>query len=553
LRVASVTPSSRVIVLGLDGGTFHLFDDLIARGWMPNLAKALERGAYGPLASVVPPYSAPAWVSFATGQNPGRHGVPDFWLPDEGGRRRPVSSRSVRSPTMWSLLSGYGRRVAVINVPVTYPPVPVNGLLISGMMTPSEDVAYTYPAELKEQLRDLAGDYAANPYANAHHGTDFLEQVSYWIRRRERAHSHLLASREWDCFINVVQAPDPLQHLFWHHLDPSHPRHDPSEAQQYLPLLETCYRAVDEVVGHRLSLVDERTTLLVLSDHGFGPAHKYFYVNRLLAQTGLLVQRASRAGIGGLFIRGRKWGMRLGRSFLRRVDRAGWRHRLGDAARRDEWRAALERASALPVDWERTVAHFTHLTGEGIVVRGADENPEASELARSRILHALRDVVDPETGRPVVSAAFRREEVLSGPWVHLAPDILFSVGDGPYLPTGKLDSEVVVGPAPAGESSGRHRPDGLFVAVGPHVRPGPLADARITDIMPTVMHLLELPVPEELDGQVMQSLLSAEYRKCHPLRYGAPPPWDDTASTAEDYSDEDIEQITKHLESLGYR
>jgi len=551
--VAVLNSSPRLLVLGLDGGTFHLFDDLIARGWMPNLAKALERGAYGPLASVLPPYSAPAWVSFATGQNPGRHGVPDFWLPDEDGRRRPVSSRSVRSPTLWSLLSGYGRQVAAINVPVTYPPAPVNGLLISGMMTPSEDAHYTYPTELKEQLRDLAGDYAANPYANAHHGVDFLERVAYWIRRRERAHRRLLASRAWDCFVNVVQAPDPLQHLFWHHLDPGHPRHDPQEAQRYLPLLETCYRAVDEVVGHRLALVDERTTLLILSDHGFGPAHKYFYVNRLLAQTGLLVQRDSHAGIGGLLTRWRNWGIREGRRFLRQVDRAGWRHRLGDAGRRDQWRAALERASALPVDWERTVAHFTHLTGEGIVVRGANENREAYERTRDRILHALRAVVDRETGRPVVVAAFRREEALSGPWVHLAPDILFSVGDGPYLPTGKLDSQVTVGPTPAGESTGRHRPTGLFVAVGPHVRPGPLAGAQIIDIMPTVMHLLRLPVPEGLDGQVMQPLLSAEHRKQYPLRYGVPPPWDGGAPSEEDYSDEEIAQITKHLENLGYR
>ncbi len=551
--MAPVTPPSRVIVLGLDGGTFHLFDDLTSRGWMPNLAKALAQGAYGPLASVVPPYSAPAWVSFATGQNPGRHGVPDFWLPDESGRRRPVSSRSVRAPTLWAVLSGYDRQVAAINVPVTYPPAPVNGLMISGMMTPSEEAAYTHPAELKAQLRNLAGDYAANPYANAHHGIDFLEQVAYWIRRRERAHRHLLASRAWDCFINVVQAPDPLQHLFWHHLDPDHPRHDPQEAAKYLPLLETCYRAVDEVIGHRLAAVDARTTLLVVSDHGFGPAHKYFYVNRLLVQIGMLVQRDSTGGLGAWLARWQRGGLEIGRSVLRRLDRAGWRHRLGDAGRRDEWRAALERASALPVDWERTLAHFTHLTGEGIVVRGAREDRGAYEAARDRILHALRDVVDPETGRPVVAAAYRREEALSGPWVHLAPDILFSVGDGPYLPTGKLDSTVVVGPAPAGEATGRHRPEGLFVAAGPCVRPGLLSGARIIDIMPTIIHLLGLPVPDGLDGRALQALLTAEYRQRHTLRFGAPPPWDGIAPSAEDYSDEDIEQITKHLESLGYR
>jgi len=540
----------RLILLGLDGATFRLLHRLVRKGWMPNLGEALARGAHGPLTSVIPPYSAPAWVSFATGQNPGRHGVPDFWLRDESGGRRPVSSKCVRAPTLWAVLSGYGRRVAVINVPVTYPPQPVNGLLISGMMTPSEDAEYTYPAELKRQLGDPAGAYAANPHANAHRSADFLKRTARWVRQREGVHRRLWEQEKWDCFINVVQAPDPIQHLFWHVLDSNHPNYNERESVKFEPLLEACYRAVDEVIGHRLRQVDERTTLVVVSDHGFEPAYRYFYVNRLLADLGLLVQRETSRGRAAWVSSWQRRGLSMARRAVRRLDRLGWRHRLLDNRRREAIRSALEQAM-LPIDWEQTEARFTHLTGEGIIIRGRDDDREQYEATRQRILHALRTLRDPATGDRVVAAAYRREDVLSGPWVDLAPDILFSVGEGPYLPTGKLDYPQPIGPTPDGEATGRHHQDGILIAVGPFIRPGTISGARIVDIMPTALYLQDLPIPEGLDGQVLHALFSDEQFSRQPICFAPPPPWEDSNGD-EDYDDEDIARITQHLEDLGY-
>ena len=221
-------------MLGLDGATWDLLVPLAERGIMPNLARALEQGRHGRLQSCLPPYSSPAWMSISTGKNPGSHGIFDFWEAGLPGERRLVSSRSAKGKKLWELVDAAGRVAHVVAVPVSYPPPQLErGTFVCGMFTPGESVDYTWPPELKAELKALPGGYRADPYADGLQAAPFIDQTHSVIRQQEVATSHLLEKGDWDLLFSVIQAPDPIQHKFWNVLDPTDPRYDAAKAREH--------------------------------------------------------------------------------------------------------------------------------------------------------------------------------------------------------------------------------------------------------------------------------------------------------------------------------
>jgi len=549
----------RVIVLGLDGATWTLLGPWIEAGRLPNLARLMAQGVHGDLRSTVPPYTAPAWTSFATGKGPGKHGIVDFWrFSWDTHNRSPIDAQRVWPATFWSILSRNGLRVGVVNVPITYPPYSVNGIMISGMLTPSEDADYTFPRLLKTEIRSAVGDYAANPYASVSQTSAFLMRVAYWIRQRERANQYLLSTCGFDCFVNVIQAPDPIQHQFWKLLDPNHPLFDEQEAAHFRPYILECYRAVDEVVGRRMDMLDSHTQLFVLSDHGFGPAQKYFNVNRFLAGLGLLVlqnQTDGERSLGAL----RKSMISWAGKVVRRADVLGLRHRLLDNRQREALRHHLDRAVTHPIDWSCTQAYFASLTSESIYVRvrgrdagGLVEPGAEYEALRDRVIRALLDVRDPETGEAVVADAYRREEVYNGSRLEELPDIVFSLGKRPYLPSEQLAPSAIVQDLPAEAGGGRHQPNGIFLAAGAGIRRNTVLEgAQIVDLAPTILYALGVPVPQDMDGRVLTEAFDPEFVGTHPVQFGLPTPVDDVRAGPV-YTADEADAIESHLRDLGY-
>ncbi|HAL61298.1 MAG TPA: hypothetical protein DCP08_02700 [Chloroflexi bacterium] len=540
----------RVIVLGLDGATFDLLMPLIRRGELPNLARLIEGGVHGVLESILPPYTAPAWASFATGKNPGKHGVVDFWEgPSQKRRRTPVSSRSIRGETLWSILSEEGRKVAVINLPLTYPPSPVNGVLISGMMTPCEEADYTFPKSLKGELKAQVGEYAVNPYARFGRNAHSLKKAIYWIEKREEANRYLFEKRRWDLFINVIQAPDPIQHHFWHLLDPYHGNYNEAEAKKYENLILECYKEVDCVVGQRLQKLDDETTLFVISDHGFGPAHKYFHVNRFLADLGLLAFQSPRGALhqGTRKVLGR--GADLWRSLLRAVDLFDLRIKVLDNRVRAAIRERLDGTFSPPIDWAKTKAYCQDLAGQSIYINLRESGEEYEEI-RDYIIGQLMKLKDPETQEPIIAHAYKKEELYQGEYLDSLPDILFSLGPHPYLPTSRLSVSSVVEGIPPYAVSGMHREQGLFVAFGSKVQKGmAIAGAKIVDLAPTILYAMKVAIPEGMDGKVLLDIFQPSYVASTPIRYQKPSPME---APPYRYTEEEREEIEARLRSLGY-
>jgi predicted AlkP superfamily phosphohydrolase/phosphomutase len=548
------TKRPRVVVLGLDGATFTILRPWMEAGHLPNLARLANEGVHGQLESVVPPYSAPAWVSLATGQGPGKHGVVDFWRYDPStDERHPVDASDVGTAAIWDILGEHGRLVGVVNVPLTYPPRPVNGVMVSGMMTPGENSPYSHPPELKTWLKEVAGDYAADPYTSVDRTSAFLKRVLYWVERREAAHLRLLASRPFDFFINVVQALDPIQHHFWRVLDESHPRHDDHEASRLRPLLLLCYQAVDEVVGHRLGMLDGRTTLFIVSDHGFGPVHRRFNVNRFLLEHGFLALEGDTMPhpLRSRVVEGIK-------AAGRTLDVLNLRGRLLDNRQREALRRRLDKSAVPAIDWSRTRAYYTGLTGQGLYVNLAGREATGIVLpgrpyeeVRDSLIAALVDLRDPDTGEPVVSAAYRREEIYTGPRVTRLPDVVFSLRDRPYLPSERMAAQAIIEPLPPESSGGRHHPAGVFLVTGPGIRQSAVLDgARLIDVAPTILYTFGLPVPEDMDGRVLTEVFTPAHLAANPVRQGPPsmaPP------AVERYTDQQTDAvIAERLRALGY-
>lgn len=526
-------------------------------GYLPNLARLCAEGACGPLTTTLPPVSASAWTSFATGTNPGKHGLVDFVAPERGGYAVTITNARARAqPTLWDLLSRAGRPVAVAGVPGTYPPTPVNGVLIACFLAPGPQSDYTYPPELKQELRQQVGDFPLSPSeAHRSHSVErFAEDMRACAAGRMAAFRHLLQNKPWDLGVMVFLSPDMLQHELWHLLDPSHPRHDAALAPAARQAALSLFQDLDRYLGELMDLAGEDTTVILMSDHGFGPFDRFLHLNNWLREQGWLklkrgpktalkllafclgftplnvLKVLSALGLGGMRarVRGGKSGSLLRRLFLSFQD----------------------------VDWSRTQAFavgnfgqvYINTVGErtqGCVHPGAEYENLRDAIAKAAL--ALRD---PETGSPVVTKVHRREEIFQGDQLKWLPDLIVHTDRRRYVSFGHADFGSNRLLENAFGQSGHHTMQGILAMRGPHVRPGvTLDEAHILDLAPTILYLLGQPIPETMDGRVLGQALVAPPDEGSLWRSPA-------AEVAEvetpGYTPEDEEAVRRRLQDLGY-
>ncbi|MEW5986333.1 MAG: alkaline phosphatase family protein [Chloroflexota bacterium] len=514
--------ATKVVVVGLDGATLNLIRPWAAAGLLPNLSNLMAGGAWGPLRTVIPPITGPAWTSLATGQNPGKHGIYDFLS------RRPgsydlisVNASRRRSPSLWGLLSQAGRKAGVLNVPLTYPPEPVNGFMVTGMLTPPEAADFCYPAELGEQLRQAVPDYVIQPGAILEakgREAELVEALQAMTDMRRRAALHLLGHTDWDFFMVVFMATDVVQHACWHFMDATHRDYDPTAAPALSQAIQSIYQQVDDTLGQIVAELDDQTYLFVMSDHGFGPLENYFHVNVWLWREGFLhFQNSPTARLKQL----------LFRAGLTPLNTYRWLRELGLADRlartakrqRQRTRGLLGRAflSFDDVDWQRTRAYsvgnvgpiYVNLRGrepQGIVEPGQDYEELLAEISAT-----LLNVPDPLSGRPLIERVYGREELYSGPHLAEAPDLFFIPRNLRTNAFGALQFPSSHWLEPPFDRTGGHQMDGILLAKGPGIRPGYQVDgARIIDLAPTILSLLDVPIPDDVDGHILSTLFTDE-------------------------------------------
>ncbi len=550
----------KTILLGLDGATFDNIKPWAEEGLMPNFKKAMETGTWGELRSTIPPTTPPAWATTVTGKNPGKHGIYDFRESFLFDPRRPIiNSRSIRAAKLWHILNNLGKKVGVMNVPITYPPEEVDGFMISGMMTPSADHDYTHPKSLKEEIKAAVGDYVPNidiPQYDVEFLDDamrFFKDMRYCFEKRRDAFFWLLDNKEWDFFMPVFVITDRIGHLFWKYLSPESKKfYNHKNAERIRQEIRDCYKLVDDMFGMLLEKLDDDTTLMVMSDHGFGYTYKWINVNRWLKDIGLLTLQGNVSWKKSLFFSI----MQLNDSrFVKTLIPDAVQSALRGKIRKG--RGTLKTDVDSTIDWTRTKAFFASIPTQGIFINVRKEgvngivNPgkEYNEL-RDLIKKKLYEIKDPDTGEQAIQKVIFREEIYSGPEMEMAPDILFVSHDYGYLGRQLFGAKKWIETS-ENLANGFHRMNGVFMAFGKNIKKGyKVEGAGLENIAPTILHAMGFPVPDDMDGEVLTSIMKDDWLKANPVKIEPPDKF--TGKDRDVYSDDEEDVIKDRLAGLGY-
>ncbi len=437
--------SKKVVVIGPDGTPLSLISRLIAEGELPNFARIFEDGSVRPMTSAIPSVSSVAWSSFMTGKNPGKHGIYGFLdrVPNSYDTYIP-NSRAMRSETLWEILSRHGKRVVVMNVPVTYPPREVNGILVAGFLSPKLEKA-TYPAQVGQQLKDMGYRLDVDPWQAREDRDKFLEDLYYTLEQREKAMSLFMETEDWDFFMLQIMETDRLHHFLWEPMEQGD--------EKYAPAFLKLYHMIDSLLGRLHDRLSHDTSLIVISDHGFCAMKKEVYINRWLQDRGWL-------------------------SFTKDPP--------------ESLKDIHPDSKAYSMDPGRIFVNLRGREPQGTVNAGKEY-----EALRTELVEALGRLADPESGEPMIEAIYKREEIYSGQCYDQAPDLVAMPRRG-YDLKGSIKKDILTD---KGVINGAHTYDDAMIYIRGHEIGK--SEAAIVDVMPTILHLMDVPIPDDVDGSVL--------------------------------------------------
>ncbi|MFQ5441890.1 MAG: alkaline phosphatase family protein [Thermodesulfobacteriota bacterium] len=545
-------PSKKqVFVLGMDGATFDIINPMLAEGKLPNIARLMESGASGALHSTIPDLSPTAWTSFASGKHPGKHGILDFLGQNPATYNIFFYNASYRTARpMWTILSELGKKVCVLNVPFTYPPDEVNGVMVSGMDTPNTDSDFIYPPGLRRELDEKTGGYLLEPGFR-----DIKDKVGQYCNsifkiteNRFKAAEFLIQKDDWNLFVMVFEGTDRAQHNFWHYMDPEHPEYSEEFNKKYGRIIFDTYQDIDAKIGELMKKVPEGALRLIMSDHGFGPLYKGVRLNKWLEHNGYSTFFRSQGGI--LKSRLAERTKRFVNKGLHKISQG----KLSSGAPRLLANFDMEKTRVYPVGGHGNFC----INLKGRQASGTVEPGAEYEDLRDELIEKLKTLKDPETGGAVVADVVKREAVYPV-FPENAPDLFILWNRGYYfIRENELDLfgiKADAGSLFTGHNwSGNHTPEGILIMQGDGIKKGyRITDAAIIDIAPTIMYLLDAAIPDDMDGKVLEEAIEESYVNSNRRRSTKVSGDGDKKDTSpEGYSKEEEEEIGDRLRALGY-
>jgi predicted AlkP superfamily phosphohydrolase/phosphomutase len=552
---------SKVFIVGIDGGTLELVKPWAEQGKLPTFARIMQNGVSGELMSTIQPISASSWSSFATGKNPGKHGILDFVRSTPFSYKVQFVNASVRDgKTLWRILTENGATVGVMNVPVTFPPEQVNGFLIAGMLSPSLGSKFTFPDGLIKEINANVGKYVIDVDVPNISGSDkreiFLNKAMESLKIRRDVVRYLYLKHKPDFFCVAFTESDRISHNFWKYMDEKTPLPISDwEREKYGNAILNLYIELDNILAEVLSMIDDNTTLYIISDHGFGPVHKTVSVHRWLCHHGFIKMKKGGFGFGKLtdgFVRKFQEMLPPGaKSFVKK-----WMPSLANTA--------ASQASYAGIDWSQTkaypVGHFSDIfiNVEGRQPSGIVKPGREYEKLRDEITEKLYEFKDPDDNFNVVERVYKREELYHGKYLENMPDLIIGWKDYKYLLMFNFppaDDKSMIWTIPPTLSllwgrTGCHKPKGIFMAFGSHIKTGvQVKSANIMDIAPTVLYECGVPVPDDMDGRILTEIFDDQYVKSNPPQVMKS---EDTGVSEYTYSDEETGKVEKRLKDLGY-
>lgn len=473
------------IVIGLDGANWSMLEDWLDEGELPNLKQLIETGVGGTSQSCLPPLTVPNWKCYSTGKNPGKLDVFRFDKIDTENREHVFhDATDFKSAELWDYLNQAGYTAGVINKPSTYPPKSIDDFLVAGGPDASESEyrslgsGFATPEDVETYLREEL-DYQVHPtpmISPSEKGEAEVQAVLDLISLRFEAADQLLEREDPDFLHLTVFYSMALQHYFW--------TGDP---------VYRAWKIIDEELGRFL---DEGHDIIVMSDHGTCYVDTVFYVNVWLAENGYLsVERSVDETLRKLgFTREKALSMAKKLGIVELLSAT-----IPESVQKMvPWEEGVKRERILSViDWEETKAVASN---QGPIYLAADNQKEYTQL-RDELIDELESVTHPQTGDPLVRAVYRGEEHYSGEYAENSPDLLLDQADG-------VHTSDAIGPeswySSSGVWEGGNMPEGIFLMSGPSFEnQGLTEEANITDLAPTILHTMGVPIPDDMDGAVL--------------------------------------------------
>jgi predicted AlkP superfamily phosphohydrolase/phosphomutase len=447
----------KLFVIGLDCAppelVFEEFD-------LPNIQGLME--CYGELTSTIPAITCPAWMSMVTGKNPGKLGFYGFrnrkdfsydemWI---------ANSLAVKEDTVWDVLSREHRRVGLIGVPQTYPPKPVNGLMVTSFLTPDTDHQYTYPDAAKKEIESLVGKYLVDvEQFRTEDKKKLLSQIYEMTEKRCKVVKHYL-KQTWDFFMWVEMGPDRIHHGLWKFFDKRHRKYTESELNSAIP---EYYDYLDREIGEMLQLIDDDTCVMVVSDHGAKRMEGCININDWLIQEGYL--------------------------------------------KLEEEPTEIVRFKDAKINWKKTTvwAWGGYYSRIFFNVKGREKygvlTEEEYHDVREEVKRKLESMKD-ERGNALGTIAYRPEDIYTGKYVSSAPDLIVYFGDLYWRGTESIGHDSIYSfETEIGPDDCVHAQQGIFILKDPEERiKGKQENLHITDCAPTMLDLSEVPKVPDMDG-----------------------------------------------------
>ncbi|GAW94062.1 alkaline phosphatase family protein [Calderihabitans maritimus] len=361
---------ARTFVLGIDGLPYSLVQEKFKKGEMPNLAAIAKEGQCKRINSVYPTISSVAWASYMTGKNPAEHGIFGFVDREPNPFRIKIPTGADRkAETLWHRLSKQGKRVIVINVPVTYPPEPVNGIITSGFLCMDIDKS-SYPKEFNSYLKERGYIIDVDSWLAREDKKKFMQELHRAMDKRFEIAFELMEKEKWDFFQLHIMETDRLMHFFWDDIE---------QEGEFTPEINRFFAKLDNYVGELNDKLSENDRLLILSDHGFCGIKYEVQLNTWLEREGLLkFEPGEKKELANYHPDSLCYSLLPGRIYINLEGRE-------------------EKGTVKEADYEKV---------------------------RQQIKERLFTLKDPETGQPVIDKVFFREEIYQGPYLDNAADII---------------------------------------------------------------------------------------------------------------------------------
>ena len=499
---------AKVIVIGLDGATWDLLLPWIKKDKLPIFKRLMKNGVWGKLKSTIPPVTGPAWVSFATGVNPGKHNVYDFVkFKDTTHETRLVTLDDIQCLTFYEILSMNDKRSILINLPGTYPPKEINGIIIPDFLSIRP---ITYPRNInKKYLKNYRFFYDKSK-TNFELTKDILDV----IKERFEVSKKIFEKETWDLFFVLFSETDWISHHFWHELI--------NETSLGKAAFEIFYY-IDDILEWFMEKMDNNMNLIIISDHGFRGYDRLFFINKWLEEKKYLKRRVMREKENKVkdfaqlafkdesenlnFLFNIIYNKLLKNPQLPSLKNSVFFNNLINFFFIGIFKGLRE------IDFKRTLAFSPTSESSSVVLNSKDRfedgllDRKQTDSLKKQIMIDLKELIDPKNDSPVFKSVFSKEEIYWGKNREFAPDIIV-IPNNIYNISAHLGSKDIF----RDNKSSHHALEGIFIGYGNDISGhGKIKSISMYDLAPTILYMLSLPVSKEMDGKVVRSIFQEDF------------------------------------------